>query len=276
MSFPWYPANQGGYRNVNNGLDKYYPGTLHTLYPGRFLGTPHYTGVDIEHEHPELVAKLHQQEALNASKSAHTLHNINLNLGGIGKINRHPAVEPERTIEDPLLTGLNIKPPAETDQYFDSHSEYLSEGQIQHKLSHLSPGNVTEKDVTESETDRALLTNTPAEQRKALSVSTPDHPSYIPPGSSALKFPNNYFGQSFYPPYSNSNPNQMTDKIYYNFDTTDIQESNSNPTYLIIGNSISHTALISIIAVFIVIIMIFLLYVVYRHKNKGKMDIFQY
>ncbi|MDB4769326.1 hypothetical protein OAG24_00025 [bacterium] len=285
MSFPQYPANQGGYRNLNNGLDKYYPGTLHTLYPGRFLGTPHFTGIDIEHEYPELAAKTLQTDAENAAKSVHTLHHINMSLGGIGKINRHPAVEPERTIEDPALSGLNIKPPVETDQYADSHSTDLSEGQIQHKLSHVDPRhsslNKLNLDATQSEMARALETNTPAEQAKALTVPTLDHPSYIPShttGGNHIVDNENISGGDHLVDYNNltipQNSDQMTEKIYYKFDDKEPKSSEGSLSQasslcgaqglVFVGNSVSQTTLISIVAIFVIIIIIFLIYVIYR------------
>lgn len=182
-----YPSNQGGYRNMNNSLNKYFPGTLHTLYPGKYLGTPHYSGIDIPHEHPELLARILEEEAQNVRESRHLLHNINLELGGIGKINRHPAVEPERTIEDPQLSGLSIRPPIETDQYTNPHARNLSEGQIRRGLAN---DHIVEKNIHGSALARAEKINTPLVQKEVSSYHATGHPNF-------------------------QTKNQMTPKVYY-------------------------------------------------------------
>lgn len=92
------------------------PQQLQELYPGRLMNPLYsYTGDNIPPEDPDCVAQTHLLSDMNIDMANKELNAMEYILGGRDKIIPNPPVEPEATIEDPSLKGVNIGTPVAID-----------------------------------------------------------------------------------------------------------------------------------------------------------------
>lgn len=109
MPFPFsqnYKKNGASYRNMRYPLQQW---PLQLLYPGRlYVPEYHFTRSNIPNSDPEGLerTKFQNKEFQDASSIASEA--MSRELGGKGKILRHPSVMPELSIEDPSLAHVTI------------------------------------------------------------------------------------------------------------------------------------------------------------------------
>ncbi len=101
-----YKKNGGSYRNMRYPLQQQ---PLQLLYPGRlYVPEYHFTRDNIPNEDPEGLARTKYQGKAFQDAASIESEAMSRELGGKGKVLRHPAVMPEASIEDPLLSGVTI------------------------------------------------------------------------------------------------------------------------------------------------------------------------